>query len=35
VNPGIYTDLCFPIVLGTVVFAAIASPIIARRQLKI
>jgi cell volume regulation protein A len=35
VNPGIYPDLCFPIVLGTVVFAAIASPIIARRQLKI
>jgi cell volume regulation protein A len=34
VNPGIYTDLCFPIVLGTVVFAAIVSPIIARRQLK-
>jgi len=33
VNPEIYTNLCFPIVLGTVIFAAIASPIIAKRQL--
>ena len=33
-NPGIYSDLCFPIVLGTVIFAAIASPIIAKRQLQ-
>ena len=34
-NPGIYSDLCFPIVLGTVIFASIASPIIAKRQLKV
>jgi NhaP-type Na+/H+ or K+/H+ antiporter len=34
-NPGIYSDLCFPIVLGTVIFAAIASPIIAKRQLQV
>jgi len=33
-NPGIYSDLCFPIVLGTVIFASVASPIIAKRQLK-
>jgi cell volume regulation protein A len=33
VNPEIYTDLCFPIVLGTVIFAAIVSPYIARKQL--
>ena len=33
-NPEIYSDLCFPIVLGTVIFAAIASPVIAKRQLK-
>jgi len=34
-NQGIYPDLCFPIVLGTVVFAAVVSPFIARRQLKL
>jgi cell volume regulation protein A len=33
-NPTIYTDLCFPVVLGTVAFAALFSPIIARKQLK-
>ena len=33
-NPAIYTDICFPVVLGTVAFAALVSPIIARRQLK-
>jgi NhaP-type Na+/H+ or K+/H+ antiporter len=33
-NPGIYPDLCFPIVLGTVLFAALFSPLIARNQLK-
>jgi NhaP-type Na+/H+ or K+/H+ antiporter len=33
-NPAIYTDLCFPVVLGTVLFASLFSPIIARRQLK-
>jgi hypothetical protein len=34
-NPGIYSDLCFPIVLGTVIFSSVASPIIAKRQLKV
>ncbi len=33
-NPSIYSELCFPIVLGSVVFVAIASPIIAKRQLR-
>ena len=33
-NPGIYPDLCFPIVLGTVLFAALLSPAIAKSQLK-
>ena len=33
-NPGIYPDLCFPIVLGTVLFAALLSPVIAKSQLK-
>jgi len=33
-NPEIYSDFCFPIVLGTVIFAAIASPMMARLQLK-
>jgi cell volume regulation protein A len=32
-NPSIYSELCFPIVLGSVIFVAIASPIIAKRQL--
>ncbi|MFQ6053662.1 MAG: hypothetical protein ACE5OO_05490 [Candidatus Bathyarchaeia archaeon] len=32
-NPEIYPNLCMPIVLGTVIFAAIAGPIIAKRQL--
>jgi len=34
-NPGTYPDLCFPIVLGTVIFASVVSPIVARRQLKL
>ena len=33
-NPEIYSDLCFPIVLGTVIFTALTSPAIARRQLR-
>ena len=33
-NPGIYPDLCFPIVLGTVLFAALLSPVIAKSQLR-
>lgn len=32
-NPEFYSDLCFPIVLGTVIFAAIAGPIVAKREL--
>ena len=32
-KPEIYPDLCMPIVLGTVLFAAIAGPIIAKWQL--
>jgi len=32
-NPEIYPNLCMPIVLGTVLFAAIAGPVIAKRQL--
>jgi len=31
--PEIYPNLCMPIVLGTVIFAAIAGPIIAKSQL--
>lgn len=31
--PEIYPNLCMPIVLGTVIFAAIAGPIIAKWQL--
>lgn len=34
-NPGIYAELCLPIVLGTVIFASIFSPLIARNQLKL
>ena len=33
-HPEIYPDLCVPIVLGTILFTAIASPQIAKRQLK-
>jgi cell volume regulation protein A len=33
-NPSIYPDLCFPIVLGTVLFAALISPVIAKNQLR-
>jgi cell volume regulation protein A len=33
-NPGIYSDLCFPIVLGTIVFVSILGPVIARWQLR-
>jgi cell volume regulation protein A len=32
-KPEVYPDLCMPIVLGTVLFAAIAGPIIAKRQI--
>lgn len=32
-NPEIYTNLCFPIVIGTVVFGAVLGPVIAKRQL--
>jgi cell volume regulation protein A len=32
-NPEIYPNLCMPIVLGTVLFAALAGPIIAKKQL--
>jgi cell volume regulation protein A len=32
-NPEIYPNLCVPIVLGTVLFAAIAGPLIAKMQL--
>ena len=32
-NPEIFPNLCMPIVIGTVLFAAIAGPIIAKRQL--
>jgi cell volume regulation protein A len=32
-NPEIYTNLCFPIVIGTVVFGAVMGPIIAKRLL--
>jgi len=33
-EPEIYPNLCMPIVLGTVLIAAIAGPLIAQRQLK-
>lgn len=33
-NPEIYSNLCMPIVLITVIFASIAAPLIAKRQLK-
>jgi len=33
-DPGIYSNLCMPIVLITVIFASVATPIIAKRQLK-
>jgi hypothetical protein len=33
-SPEVYPNLCMPIVLGTVLFAAIAGPIIAKRQIK-
>ena len=32
-NQAVYTNLCFQIVLGTVVYAAIVSPILAKHQL--
>ena len=32
-NPEIYPNLCVPIVLGTVIIAAIAGPIVAKREL--
>ena len=33
-RPEIYSDLCIPIVLGTILFASIATPAIVRRRLK-
>jgi cell volume regulation protein A len=33
-NPEIYTNLCFPIVIGTVIFGALLGPILARSILK-
>jgi cell volume regulation protein A len=33
-DPGIYSNLCMPIVLVTVIFASVATPIIAKRRLK-
>jgi len=33
-NPEIYTNLCFPIVIGTVIFGALLGPLVAKRQLK-
>jgi cell volume regulation protein A len=32
-NPNIYTDLCYPIVLFTIVIVSIMGPVIARRQM--
>ena len=32
-NPNIYTDLCYPIVLFTIVLVSIMGPIMARRQM--
>ncbi|RLI08398.1 hypothetical protein DRO42_06420 [Candidatus Bathyarchaeota archaeon] len=32
-NPEIYTNLCFPIVIGTVIFGALLGPAIAKRRL--
>jgi cell volume regulation protein A len=34
VNPSIYQDLCMPIVLGTVIYSAIAGPLLSNRFLK-
>ena len=31
--PGIYPDLCMPIVLGTILFSGILGPALARREL--
>jgi len=33
-NPEIYTNLCFPIVIGTVIFGALLGPILARSILR-
>jgi cell volume regulation protein A len=33
-NPGIYPNLTMPIVLGTILFSALAGPYIAKKQLK-
>lgn len=33
VSPGIYPDLCMPIVLGTVIYSSLAGPSIAQRAL--
>jgi cell volume regulation protein A len=32
-NPNIYTDLCYPIVLFTIVLVSIMGPVLARRQM--
>jgi cell volume regulation protein A len=34
-NQDIFPDICFPVVLGTVIFGALVSPKIARRQLNL
>jgi len=34
VDAGIYPDLCMPIVVGTVIYSALAGPLIAKRLLK-
>ncbi|MFP3950828.1 MAG: cation:proton antiporter [Candidatus Bathyarchaeia archaeon] len=33
VSPGIYPDLCMPIVLGTVIYSSLAGPTLAKRAL--
>lgn len=33
-NPEIYTNLCFPIVIGTVIFGAVVGPLTAKRLLR-
>lgn len=32
--PEIFGDLCFPIIIGTVIFVSVLGPLIARRQLR-
>jgi len=33
-DPNIFSDLCYPIVIITLVFVSILGPLIARRQLR-